>query len=365
MKKTFINAMRIGAAPLAICVASLASPALAQDAPDCGGDTGVVCAESKDSGNVIIVTGSIVRNASAATASPVVSVSADDMQTRGISTVAETLQTLSANNAGTAQPSWSSLGFASGASAPSLRGLNDAYTLTLFNGMRSALYPLGDDGYRNFVDINSIPASIVDRVDVLLDGASATYGSDAIAGVVNVLVKRQIQGLHADASFGESMKQGDAREYRASATYGYGDLDEQGFNIFANFEYQKNARLLLTERPRGNKSFFTDLGGVCGSAAQGCLFNGVSNGIQYDGTYAGLGSTQAPLFRPYDSTFNSLGRYRIRLGWLQRPFVDYVDSHPNWGAQCCHASDPSGRRGRLPTGPVRVYVQLPDQAYER
>ena len=86
---------------------------------------------------------------------------------------------------------WSSFGFATGASAPSLRGLNDAYTLTLFNGMRTAPYPLGDDGYRNFVDINTIPASIVDRIDVLQDGASATYGADAIAGVVNVIVKQE------------------------------------------------------------------------------------------------------------------------------------------------------------------------------
>ena len=111
--------------------------------------------------NSIVVIGSITRNPSAATASPVVSISSTDLQTRGVSTVAEALQTLSANNAGTAAPSWSTLGFASGASAPSLRGLNDAYTLTLFNGMRSAVYPLGDDGYRNFVDINSIPESMI------------------------------------------------------------------------------------------------------------------------------------------------------------------------------------------------------------
>jgi len=223
------------------------------------------------------------------------------MQTRGVSTVAETLQTLSANNAGTAAPSWSTLGFATGASAPSLRGLNDAYTLTLFNGMRSALYPLGDDGYRNFVDINSIPESIVDRVDVLLDGASATYGSDAIAGVVDVVVKREVQGVHANVSFGESTQHGDAREYRGSLTAGYGDLDTQGFNIFGNFEYQKNARLWLTDRPRFDRWVALGNPRLCGTGAQGCLFNVVQNGIQGDGTYAGFNSTHAPSVRPYNT----------------------------------------------------------------
>ena len=260
---------------------------------------------------MIVVTGSIVRNPAAATASPVVSLSSEDLQARGISTIADALQQLTANNAGTFQPSWSSWGFGTGASAVSLRGLNDAYTLTLFNGMRTAFYPLGDDGYRNFVDSNSLPESITDHVDVLLDGASATYGSDAIAGVINIIPKREIQGLHLNASYGQAMQHNDTKEYRISATYGYGDLDEQGFNIFINGEYQKDDGLKLNQRPEYNKSFFNDLSGICGTAAQGCLYNLVQNGIQYDGRYDGLGSTTAPLFRPYDAnTLGALGPYQ-------------------------------------------------------
>lgn len=329
------------AAPIALSLALLAQPALAQDDGSSSSSSGSSDENSTPTytgaDNVIVVTGSIVRNPAAATASPVVSVTSEDLDARGVSSIAEALQQLTANNAGTAQPSWSTLGFGTGASAPSLRGLNDAYTLTLFNGMRSALYPLADDGYRNFVDINSMPRSITERVDVLLDGASATYGSDAIAGVINVIPKREIQGLHMDASYGQTVKQGDAKEYRLSATYGYGDLDDQGFNIFINGEYQKNDRLWLTDRPQYNKSFFTDLSSICGTADQGCLYNLVQNGIQYDGSFS-LGSTHAPLFRPLTNDFASdpVGPYQYgSAGCTDLP------SHTLTQSEIDSASDPT------------------------
>ena len=97
-------------------------------------------ATAKDDGEAIIVTGSITRNPATATASPVVTLTSDDLKNRGITTVANALQTLASNNAGTAAPSWSAFGFATGASAPSLRGLNDAYTLTPVQ--RHAVCPL-------------------------------------------------------------------------------------------------------------------------------------------------------------------------------------------------------------------------------
>src|SRR3546814_17214040 len=88
---------------------------------------------------------------------------------------------------------------------------------------------------RNFVDLNTIPNAIIERVEVLRDGASSTYGADAIAGVVNIITKKEIQGLHLDASFGVSEK-GDAEEKRFAATWGYGDLDDQGFNFYISAE---------------------------------------------------------------------------------------------------------------------------------
>jgi len=308
------TALRTGSALTAMALATLfASPAFAQTAPapTASNDSSaqqdaadqaaaqatptaapapVAAAAAPADTKEIVITGTISRNPAAATASPVVSVTADDIQKRGISTVTEYVQTLTANNAGTVPPSWSSFGFTTGASAPSLRGFNDAYTLVLFDSMRTAVYPLADDTQRNIVDMNSIPNAIVGRIDTLLDGASATYGSDAIAGVVNVITKKEIQGLHANGSFGISQK-GDGKEYRFSVSGGVGSLSDDGYNIYANVEWQKNDSLY--SRDRGYPFNSSDLSGICGTADQGCLFNGVRNGIQYDDTYAGFGATSS------------------------------------------------------------------------
>ncbi|WP_260928624.1 TonB-dependent receptor plug domain-containing protein [Novosphingobium sp. 9] len=303
MKTSTAKAALRGATCLSVFALSMgATGAFAQDAATT--TTAAPAADAADtSANTIIVTGSISRNPAAQTASPVTVITSEDMQKKGMKTVADLVQNLAANNAGTLNSSWSSHGFATGASAPSLRGLNDGYTLTLFNGMRSAYYPLADDGERNFVDINSMPSDILDRVDVLQDGASATYGSDAIAGVVNVIVKRQIQGLHMDASAGISQR-GDGGEKRISATYGYGDLDRQGFNIFANVMYQKNDALPLSARK--GLSGTADQSSVCDSQGN-CLTNGIRNGVQADGSYDGFQSTSVPFVRPVDGDLNPTG----------------------------------------------------------
>lgn len=311
MKKTQLT-LRGSSAVTAVLLAGtlFAAPALAQSSdasPDSKPQTATTAQEQSAPASEIVVTGSLIRNPAAATASPVVSLSSEDLSNRGITTVADALQLLTANNAGTNPPSWSAFGFATGASSPSLRGLNDAYTLTLFNGMRTAPYPLADDGYRNFVDINTIPASIVDKVDVLQDGASATYGSDAIAGVVNVIVKREITGIHLNGSAGISQR-GDAGERRISGTVGYGKLDEQGFNVYVNGEYQKTDPLYINQR--GAPFNTANQSSIC-NAAGICLSNGIRNGIQYDGSYGGFQSTTVPFVRPYNSSFASQGGYQL------------------------------------------------------
>jgi len=267
------------------------SPSTADTAPP-----GVKSVDPK-TGEEIIITGSITRNPAAATASPVISVTADDIQKRGITTVTDYLQTMSANNAGTVPPSWSAFGFTTGASAPSLRGFNDAYTLVLFDGMRSAVYPLADDTQRNIVDINTVPNWSVGRIDTLLDNASATYGSDAIAGVVNIITKSEVQGIHANGSYGVSQR-GDAREKRLSINTGYGDLRRDGFNVYAGVEWQKNDPLF--SRDRGFPFNTADLSSICGTAEQGCLTNGIRNGIQANGGYNGFQSSASPAVRPYN-----------------------------------------------------------------
>lgn len=119
----------------------------------------------------------------------------------------------------------------------SLRGLTVNSTLTLIDGMRTANYPLSDDGQRSFVDLNTIPDAIVDRVEVLKDGASSSYGADAIGGVVNIIMKKEITGVAGTLEGGVTQR-GDGGEQRATLTLGTGKLKEQGFNVYISGEYQ-------------------------------------------------------------------------------------------------------------------------------
>src|SRR3546814_18691318 len=101
-----------------------------------------------------------------------------------------------------------------------------------------APYPLADDGKRNFVDLNTIPNAVIDRIEVLRDGASSTYGAAAIAGVINIITKKEIQGLHLNGSLGISQR-GDAGEKRTDATWGYGYLADPGFTSSLSGANQK------------------------------------------------------------------------------------------------------------------------------
>ncbi|HEV3179834.1 MAG TPA: TonB-dependent receptor plug domain-containing protein, partial [Steroidobacteraceae bacterium] len=128
----------------------------------------------------VVVTGSLVRREDIITPSPVTVISAEDIEKSGMTTITDVVRSISADNSGTI-PTAFGLGFAAGSSGVSLRGLTVNSTLVLINGRRATAYPLADDGQRSFVDLNTIPLSAVDHVEVLRDGASSLYGADAIA----------------------------------------------------------------------------------------------------------------------------------------------------------------------------------------
>ncbi|MGK0491283.1 MAG: iron complex outermembrane receptor protein [Sphingomonas echinoides] len=286
-----------GAASTALLLTAV--PAVAQDQQAAAAPAATAPEQAQpdtgSQGQDIVVTGSLIRNSAAAGAAPINTLTAQDFANRGQNTIAEALQTIPANGAGTMTRAWNSFGFATGATAVSLRGLTTGNTLTVFDGLRSAIYPLGDDGQRSFVDLNTIPQAIVEKVDVLQDGASATYGADAVAGVVNVVVKKQIVGLHANASAGISQR-GDGGETRADVTYGYGKLSEQGFNVYVNAEFQHDNPIFA--RDRGYPWNTNNYSAIC-KAGGTCLPNETINGIQGDGSFGGLGATRVPVVRPY------------------------------------------------------------------
>ncbi len=219
----------------------------------------------------IVVTGTLFRRTDTETPSPVTVLTADSLAKAGITTVSDAVRSISADSSGSIPTSFTG-GFGAGSSGVSLRGLTVNSTLTLIDGVRTANYPLADDGQRSFVDLNTIPNAIVDRVEVLKDGASSSYGADAIGGVVNIIMKKEIVGAYGTVEGGVSQR-GDGGEQRATLTLGTGRLKEKGFNVYISGEYQHDDPIY--NRNRGfpyNTADLTSIGGDnnnAGSVAPG------------------------------------------------------------------------------------------------
>jgi len=117
----------------------------------------------------------------------------------------------------------------------------------LINGRRATTAVLADDAQRSYVDLNQIPIEAVERIEVLKDGASSIYGSDAVAGVVNIILRKNFVGTVAKASYGVSEK-GDGNEPRAALTYSFGDLTKDTYNVLLNAEFGKKDAIYYHDR---------------------------------------------------------------------------------------------------------------------
>lgn len=144
------------------------------------------------------------------------------------------LQTMVLSNGGSVTFTNNATGFTPGATSTSLRGLGPEATLVLINGRRVAPFPVGQGGSTAFVDLNSIPLNAIERIEVLKDGASATYGADAIAGVVNIILRRDYSGAVASVSYGNTTNR-DSSEFTASLMYGMAS-DKGSLTVGANFQ---------------------------------------------------------------------------------------------------------------------------------
>ncbi|WP_229419213.1 TonB-dependent receptor [Pseudoduganella dura] len=210
------------------------------------GLAGTAAAQDSTTMQRVEVTGSSIKRASAETASPVQVIGRDELLRSGKGTVSEYLQTLTVDGAGSL-PTGFGNGFAAGSTAISLRGLGATSTLVLLNGRRMAPFARADDGQKSFTDLSTVPMQIVERIEILKDGASSTYGADAIAGVVNIILRKDVQGLEIKADTGWS-RYDDGKANKASITYGIGDLDEDKFNWVVNAEYNQSDRIKNSDR---------------------------------------------------------------------------------------------------------------------
>lgn len=194
----------------------------------------------------VTVTGSLIRRVDFETPSPVQVLTADDLARSGYTTISQVLRGITANGQGTLSQSFPGSG-AIGSSGIALRGLTVGGTLTLIDGHRTAPYPIGDDGKRSFVDISNIPFDAIDRVEVLKDSSSAVYGSDAIAGVVNIILKQSFVGLRMTADTGTSYK-GDGNTHHFAGIWGAGDLPSEGRDFYVAVELRKQNPIRFADR---------------------------------------------------------------------------------------------------------------------
>src|SRR5687768_87587 len=176
-----------------------------------GGAAGLTAALSaplalaQDDDQTVYVTGSrIGRTADFEGPSPILTVDRDAIENSGYTNLQQLLEKIPVNGNG----AFSTRGnnqdsTANGAASISLRGLGADATLVLVNGRRVAISSFAESVTTNFVDINTIPVAAIERVEVLKDGASAVYGSDAVAGVINIVLRDDFDGFEVSASYGD------------------------------------------------------------------------------------------------------------------------------------------------------------------
>ncbi|MEQ5786864.1 TonB-dependent receptor [Erythrobacter sp. NFXS35] len=230
-----------GVAVVALAV-TLPSVAVAQDA------AALTEATPEDDVNAIVVTGTRIQRPEAATATPIVAITSENIVQSGVTNVTELLtQTPALFNSEAnfdAAGSQARTG-AAGVNLLNLRNLGANRTLVLVNGRRHVAGVAGEAA----VDINTIPTSLIERVDVLTGGVSSVYGADGVSGVVNFIMRRDFEGVDIRAQSGIS-DFGDAESLFFGATVGSNFADDRA-NITLSYEYRDDARVGFGDRPFG------------------------------------------------------------------------------------------------------------------
>ncbi len=223
---------------LAVIASVASSPAVAQTAP---------ANQPVQKMEKFVVTGSYIpttETAFSAGVSPVVRIDQKVIEQSGLTNTAELLQKITVSNGGSVPISNNATGFTPAASSISLRGLGAEATLVLINGRRVASYPVGNGGTTAFVDLNSIPLAAVDSIEVLKDGASAIYGADAVAGVVNIKMKRGLDGTQVMVNYGNTTNK-DSGEFIASIITG---AQTANASAMVGFNYSRKNAIFNSDR---------------------------------------------------------------------------------------------------------------------
>lgn len=203
------------------------------------------------------VTGSNIKRVDIETASPVQVITRADIEKSGATSLSAVIQNISSNNTG-ALTGVEFNGFSPGATTASLRGLGSGATLVLVNGRRIAQY--GITGFQSqFANLDSIPLGAVDHIDILLDGASAIYGSEAIAGVINITLRSDYTGGEVRVGGGLTQTGKNGSDH-VGVGYGKGDIIADKYNVFGTFEHDDTEALSMRDINTYNSSDYRGLG---------------------------------------------------------------------------------------------------------
>jgi iron complex outermembrane receptor protein len=207
------------------------------------------------------VTGTNIKRVEGEGALPVQVITREDIDRSGATSTQELLQLISANNSAGAVGPASVIGSTTfSVQTASLRGLGGGRTLVLLNGQRLANFAGEVPGTGAGVDLTAIPFSAIERVEVLKDGASAIYGSDAVAGVINFILRQDYRGAEATVFYGTPTRSGGGQTTQYKACAGFGDLGKDKYNVFISGSYQLQKEIYARNRDFAKSSLFPDEG---------------------------------------------------------------------------------------------------------
>jgi len=200
------------------------------------------------------ITGSLIKRVEGESALPVVTISAEELEKAGVKTAEAAVQFIAQNQS--LVNSSRSIGTTNGGAAyADLRAAGPERTLVLLNGQRVVKNPYSGVA----TDLNIIPMVAISRVEVLTDGASSIYGTDAIAGVVNIITRREYQGIMVGGS--AKIPEGSGGEqYNGNVTLGFGSLAKEGWNIYGGFTYTKENKIAAVDRGFAKSGVIEDKG---------------------------------------------------------------------------------------------------------
>jgi iron complex outermembrane recepter protein len=209
---------------------------------------GIAAAQDSQQLERVEVTGSNIRRTTAEGTSPIDRITAAEIRASGAKTALELMKMVPAMGTDGFSDTPGQNSFSRGVATASLRGLGSTSTLVLLNGRRltPAAYANPNNGTSTLYDLNSIPVSALERVEIFKDGASAVYGSDAVGGVINFITKNDYQGIQMGATVGAN-DDGEFSRQTVNGAFGFGDFAKDGFNVLVSGDITHRGRTMTRD----------------------------------------------------------------------------------------------------------------------